>query len=225
MSSSPTAEVIRLGAEAMPLRLLDDAHDAPATLVAAALATPFARRDKDLYPGVRGGVPTDYAGWLATTVTRMIGAGVTATVRDTSFASVTDDPAALAPIQRVPHFDTTDSDVYATVHYLCHPPHRGTAFYRHERTGLQRIDAARGARWTAELARDAQRHGLPGPGYVQGSTPTFTQIHAVDLRFNRLILYPANCLHSGIVDDHRFAHAPATGRLTITSLIHLTPSI
>ncbi|MEP9403679.1 DUF6445 family protein [Sphingomonas silueang] len=217
-----TAACDTMDAAVVPLWIVDDAHPAPDALVAAARATPFARRDRDMYPGVRAAVPPDYAGWLSATAADVIGTAGRVAVCDVTFASVTEDPAGLAPIQHIPHFDTADPSICAAVHYLCHPPHRGTAFYRHERTGLQRIDPASAARWPAELARDARHHGLPDRRYADGSTPAFAQVRAIDLGFNRMILYPANCLHSGLVHQHRFGEAPATGRLTITSLMQLS---
>ena len=53
-------------------------------------------------------------------------------------------------------------------------------------------------------------------GYVRGSTNGFEEIGRVQARFNRLVVYPGNLFHSGILpDDYDFSPDPRRGRLTI----------
>ncbi|WP_010216392.1 DUF6445 family protein [Sphingomonas sp. PAMC 26621] len=207
-----------MGHEAVPLHVIDDAHPQPEALQEAAAAQRFARAAADYYPGLRAPAPVGYAVWLAEAA-RAIGAATTSTVLRTTFAIATDAPAALAPIQRIPHFDTVDPTLLAAVHYLCAPPHGGTSFYRHRGTGYERIDPSRAAAWRQGLTRDRQRHGLPEPQYPGDHTAGFERIGQADLRFNRLIFYPANCLHAGDLAAAALGADAAHGRLTLTSLL------
>jgi hypothetical protein len=212
-----------LGREGVPLRVIDEAHPAPETLRAAAAPQAFVRPAGDLYPGLRAEAPTGYGAWLETALRALDWPGPCRLLR-TSLALACDDPAALAPIQRIPHFDTPDPSVVAAVHYLCEPPHGGTSFYRHRRTGYERIDATRQPAWRQALLQDGAEHGLPAPVYMDGDTAGFERIGQAQLRFNRLILYPANCLHSGDLGRTRLDLAPAEGRLTLTSLLQMSGS-
>ncbi|MGN7999230.1 DUF6445 family protein [Sphingomonas sp. 22176] len=213
-----TFSATRMGAEQVPLWQVDDAHPAPQDLAAAADRAVFGRTEGDLYPGLRAAVPDGYADWLVRAAAEMLG-DAPAFLRAT-FAIASDDPAQLAPIQRIPHFDDCADAIVATVHYLCGPPHGGTSFYRHRGTGFERITAARLPLWRQALARDGETHGLPPRAYHEGDGAAFERIGQVPLSFNRLILYPANCLHAGdIAGSWQLA---ATGpRLTITSLLRL----
>lgn len=212
---TPTA----IGPERVPLLIIDEAHQAAAGLRDQAIQASYRPSGNDAYPGVRAPAPADYGMWLAQIVNRVIEGAPGITVLRSTFAVATHDPAMLAPIQRIPHFDTTDPTMIAAVHYLCNPPHGGTNFYRHRRTGYQRIDPTRHPAWIQALARDRQEHGLPPAMFASGSTSSFELLTQAALRFNRLIFYPANCLHSGDLASNTVT-PPAEGRLTITSLLH-----
>lgn len=212
------SSMVAMGREGVPLAIADDAHADPQALRAAANRAPFVREEGDFYPGLRAPVPEDYAGWLAATARVLWGAGPLAVARS-SYAIAIDAPAALAPIQRIPHFDTLDPATVAAVHYLSDADHGGTLFYRHRRTGYERIDAARHPAWRQALMRDGAEHGLPAPRYFGESGPGFDSIGHAEWRCNRLILYPANCLHAGDLGKGALSADPALGRLTITSLL------
>lgn len=214
MSIAPTL----MGAEQVPLWLVEGAHPAPDALVTAAPRAAFEREAGDLYPGLRAPVPEGYAAWLARTAADLLGADPV--VLRTSFAIAGDDPAQLAPIQRIPHFDDSADRILAAVHYLCGAPHGGTSFYRHRATGFERITAARVPLWRQALARDGQVHGLPPKAYHDGDSPAFVRIGQAPLAFNRLIFYPANCLHAGDITAS-WQRSATDPRLTITSLLRL----
>lgn len=217
----PCANAQLLGVEAVPLWLIDDCHPDPSGLREYALEQDFARRDGDYYPGLRAGVPAGYAQWLVALAGTAIKGNAAAEIelRDCTFAIACDNPADLAPIQLIPHFDSIEADLFAAVHYLCAPPFSGTAFYLHRRTGFARIDAGRVALFQQALAADARQFGLPAAKYHAGSSPAFELIGTAPLRFNRIAVYPANCLHSGMLGEQGLSSDPATGRLTITSLL------
>lgn len=206
-----------LGREAVPLWLIDEAHPAPEALVEQAATSSFSREPEGFYPGVRAEAPQDYAAWLEATLADMPGFGA-ATVLRTTFAVTTSDPASLAPIQRIPHYDSPEADVFATVHYLCAAPHRGTGFFRHSRSGFERITAARIPAWRQSLSEDRVQYGLPGARYHEGDGNGFEQVGYAACVYNRIAIYPANCLHSGDIGTSWGADNPGAARLTLTSL-------
>lgn len=208
--------VTHLGREAVPLWIADEAHPGPETLLAAAQSAQFVPVEGDLYPGVRAPAPEAWANWL-TTALGVWPAFADITVLRADFAIASRDPAQLTPVQRIPHFDTTDPAVHAVLHYLCDAPHGGTSFHRHRATGFERISPARAPLWRQALVADGQRHGLPPARYHAADTPTFERIGSAGLRFNRLVVYPANCLHCGDITGSW----SRGDRLTITALIRL----
>lgn len=214
--------MLSLGGEPddVPVWLVDCAHPDPVALVAAAGSVGFQREEGDLYPGLRAPVPSSYSAWLEAVVNGLEGLHGARLLRST-FASTSDDPARLAPIQRIPHYDDANPAIMAVVHYLCDAPHRGTSFFRHRRTGFARITPDRVPLWRQGLAEDARRSGMPPAAYHEGSSVHFEQLGQADLHFNRLIVYPANCLHSGDIGASWQQGASPSGRLTTTSLFIL----
>ncbi|WP_447407570.1 DUF6445 family protein, partial [Clostridium perfringens] len=88
-----------------------------------------------------------------------------------------------------------------------------TGFFRHRATGFETIDADRLPAYRARL--DAELADLPPGGYVTGDHPLFALVDTVAARSDRLILYRAALLHSGLIaalPDH--PDDPARGRLT-----------
>lgn len=208
--------VTLLGRERVPLWIADEAYPDPETLLEAARAAQLAPVEGDLYPGVRAPAPEAWADWLSTALDVWPEFEAIDVLR-ADFAIASHDPAKLTPVQRIPHFDTTDPAVHAVLHYLCDAPHAGTSFHRHRATGFERITPARAPLWRQALVADSQRHGLPAARYHEADTATFERIGHAALRFNRLVVYPADCLHCGDVAAswHR------ADRLTITALIRL----
>lgn len=211
---------VLMGNEQVPLHVIDDAHPRPDILRRLADDSVFRRLPGDFYPGLRADAPADYGAWL-THCLRALGPFTNATMMHATYAVVTDDAAALAPIQRIPHFDTPDPSVFALVHYLCDPPHGGTGFYRHRRTGYERILPNRQPAWRQALVQDGRQYGMPQQRYMFDGDERFDRIGVADLQFNRLILYPANCLHAGLVGQPAATARATDGRLTITALINL----
>ncbi len=209
---------LALGRDHVPVWIFDDAHPAPQALRAAAEAVCFARQDGDFYPGVRANPPADYADWLADFLhIRAEWAGMQ--VLRASFAIAATDPASLLPIQRIPHFDDPDPAIWAAVHYLAEVPHGGTLFFHHRRSGYERITASRVSAWRQALAADSAEHGFPDAAYCGPDDARFTCIGSAGWRPNRLVLYPANCLHAGDIGGSWASRS----RLTITALLRLGP--
>ena len=143
---------------------------------------------------------------------------------DCNFSLVTYPPETLDPKQKLPHVDIADGNRIALLHYLCSDHFGGTAFYRQDATGLERVDPADKpaclAAWERELA------ALPkARGYADATLSSYTQIASVSARPNRLIAYRSNLLHSGIVDDPSLLSPdPRYGRLTANFFLDYAPA-
>ncbi|NKJ44759.1 DUF6445 family protein [Novosphingobium sp. SG720] len=205
-----------MGQEGVPLWLVDQAHPAPQSLEATAAGADFAASEGDFYPGRRAPAPRAWCDWLGQTLAALPGLSGARVLRG-DFAVADRDPRRLAPVQRIPHFDDSDPQIYAAIHYLCNAPHGGTSFHRHRATGFERITPARAPLWRQALATDAARHGMPEATYHDADTATFTRIGTAELRYNRLVVYPANCLHCGDIGPSWQSGT----RLTITALLHI----
>lgn len=221
--------VFHPGREGEPVAVVDGFFPLARRLAAVAPRRPFAAA-AGYYPGQRSPAPNEYLAAI-----RALLAGELApafgiapeTIRrvEASYSLVSRPPASLAPMQRVPHFDTPRREGIACVHYLFPEDagFGGTSFYRHNSTGYESVDATRVDRYMAALEAELARDGLPEPPrYVNGDTPHFTRILSCRPRFNRALFYRACRLHSGdILPDHDFSAGPAGGRLTMTAFIHL----
>lgn len=169
------------------------------------------------YPGLLAPAPVGYLDGLVRFALPLIaahfGTGPVMPARARgNFSLVTTPPDALSPDQRVPHVDAADRMQFASVHYLSDHP-AGTGFFRHRATGYETIDADRLAVYRQHLDAELAE---PGQGaYVTGDHAHFTAIDAVEARPDRLILYRAALLHSGLIDAvPPHAEEPSRGRLT-----------
>ncbi len=216
--------VSTVGHERTPVAILDDALADPRQAVdlAASLA-PFPPIDRNYYPGQRRLIRREepahaYTAAICNTVAQamfdVFGVG-RFHVREASFSIVTQAPQTTQLIQRVPHFDTVDANDYAVLHYLTEPPQGGTAFYRHRRTGFERLSPSRYDPYLAALDQDLAAFGPPAPAYISGSSPAFEQIGRCDGLFNRIVIYQGALLHCAeIARDFAFDADPRKGRLT-----------
>jgi len=175
------------------------------------------------YPGIRAPVAApmlrDMLAALAPVAAEVFGAGGLSVV-DSFYSLVTTPPAALAPIQRLPHFDEVSPQRLALLHFLSPDESSGTAFYRHRTTGFESIDAPRLPAYRAALDVDLTRHGLPEAGYIGGDTQIFEQVAVHAGRFNRALLYRSNTLHCALIPPGlSFSDDPLAGRLTANTFL------
>ncbi|MEJ2818425.1 DUF6445 family protein [Caulobacter sp. CCG-8] len=219
----PRVELLRVGQEQSPVLILDGLLDGAERLVDFAAETAVLAPVKaavNFYPGVRAPAPPGYVQALVTALrpylaeTFGVAAGGKAHVTCAlSIAVLPADQATWA--QRLPHIDTTSPTQLAILHYLCSPPHGGTAFYRHRATGFEAIDPARGPAYLAAL-REEMATGAVGAdeGYIAASNALFEQTAVVAPTFNRIIVYASNLLHAGVLSDRPADADPRRGRLT-----------
>ncbi len=200
---------------------LEGLLEQPESVIEQAFLQNFARITPQ-YPGLRAPLDPAVCAYLL---------GVLAPVLDQGFAApgtrwemqawysiVTTPPAALAPIQRLPHVDGTDPRQIAMMLYLHRTGHGGTAFFRHCSTGLEALTAADYPRYAAALQADVARTGLPPAAYTTDGSPHFERTHMVPGTFNSAVFYHGNILHSGVIDNAAPLSAdPREGRLTINA--------
>lgn len=223
-------ELRRVGESQSPVVIIDDFSGQAKQIAAFADAlAPFPIIEGSYYPGVRRIITRDDAD---------ANAYVEQTCRDAaqyiagafdfdgfdlleaSFSMVTMEPVDLRAPQRAPHFDSTDQNYLALLHYLRVPPDSGTAFYRQRSTGIERVTEAN----VDSFVRTAQREAATlaaDSGYIQGSDDHFEQIAAVEAVSDRLIIYQGSLLHSGIIPaGMKFSADPREGRLTANIFVH-----
>jgi hypothetical protein len=209
------------GREQQPVVVIDDFLPDPAALVDEAATLAFAPIGAH-YPGVRAPVPAarleGFMPALAAPIARVFGLGPRLRLLEAYYSLVTTPPGSLTTIQRLPHFDGLERARIALLLFLGAPgtDAGGTAFYRHRATGFESVDESRFAVYREALARDIARCGVPGPGYIAGSTPIFEQLLRLPGHHNRALVYRGHLLHcADIPASLAYANDPRRGRLTL----------
>lgn len=219
MTASYTVE--KFGAEAEPLVIIDDFASDPDAVFEAACAQTYGFAGRH-YPGIRAKADPAYLGAqmdvLQDALTNVFGMGQGAALVECAFSLVTTPRDQLAPIQRIPHFDTPDPKRLALLHYLCGPEGGGTAFYRHRSTGFETIPQDRLPLYDAALQREVG--DLPAGGYITGDTALFEKTGRIEACWNRMVIYRSFRLHSGIIPaDLPLSDNPRVGRLTVNTFL------
>lgn len=218
---TPQITVTRHGREDQPVVVIDAFADAEALREDAGFLSfvPIGEH----YPGIRAQVsPAMLRPMLATIapVAAEVFGLTDLDVVDAFYSLVTVPPSALAPIQRLPHFDEVSPSRLALLHFLSPDESSGTAFYRQRSTEFESVDAARLPAYRAALQADLARHGLPDAGYITGDTPIFEQVALHRGRFNRAILYRSNTLHCAYIPPGlALSDDPLSGRLTVNTFL------
>jgi hypothetical protein len=211
--------------ERQPVVALDQfSGRVPALLECARALWPFPD-SANLYPGGRRLLsPDDGEAWryvafalrqVAPTLQRVFGARSFHCI-EASFSTVSVPPAALKPPQRVPHFDAVDPNYIAILHYLTDTA--GTAFFRQQSTGIERLTADNQADY--RQARAAEQGGAGG--YIAGSNTDYEQIGQVAGTMDRVAIYRGALLHSGIItEDPSIQAGRFPGRLTANLFVQI----
>ncbi|MGB6229849.1 MAG: DUF6445 family protein [Litorimonas sp.] len=217
MSETRAFEVQRVGRSGQPVVVIDDFHPEPDRLRAMAARARY-RQLSPYYPGIQAPADPRHLDPVKVLLAEILretfdlGGGVN--LAQCTFSMVTMPDATLAPIQRLPHVDTTDPGRIALLHYLSGEDTGGTAFYRHRATGAEVLTADSYDAYRIAL----EAEGLPKSGYMRGSDERFERIGHVAARPNRAVLYRSHLLHSGqIPNDLPFTDDPATARLTLNT--------
>ncbi len=175
----------------------------------------------DSYPGVKASAPEELSQTLLDTVMPELRSAYQIPdylhphCIEQSFSLVATPPEELHTLQRLPHFDSNQPRFFALLLYMSKRVFGGTGFFRHRPTGFERITSARLPTYIRSAQSFMREHGPPESRYVDGSDEHFEMIESVDHKRNRLLVYPGNLLHSGLIDPERdLDDSPETGRLT-----------
>lgn len=174
------------------------------------------------YPGLNAPLPQDFMAPLADALRPLIERAYQVPPGQKLachgyFGLVTLPPDRLSAIQSVPHVDNVGPRRLAVLVYLCGEDQGGTGYYRHRATGLERLTGDNITAYTAAVAAETE-DGVT-PGYAVGDHALFERIGVTEARFNRLVVYNCNLLHSGQVDGAKLSPDPAKGRLTLNLFI------
>ena len=210
------------GDEREPLVVIDGFVEDLAALRAQAVSASFAVTSPH-YPGIRAQANAAYLAermdLLQDIVASVFGMSDGAKLVECAFSIVTAPRQSLAPIQCLPHFDSTDPGRLALLHYLSGSETGGTAFYRHVSTGYETIKQDRLADYTKNLNAETATTQTLAQGYYRTGA-LFECIGEIEARPNRMVLYRGYRLHSGIIPDDLPLHAdPAAGRLTVNTFL------
>jgi hypothetical protein len=228
---NPNASVssARVGKCPIAVTVADGVLLRPQRVAEFGLGLKFVEDDGNLYPGVRARVPTEFSRPFHSWLTRTLHcAGVLEASchihDDASFFSIVNKSRAnLLPLQRIPHYDSTDRRVFASVIYLFDRANSGTSFYRHRTTGYEKISDDNEDNYRTALNRNMKNLGPPAREYTNGSNDLFERMYSVDSAFNRIVIYSGNVLHAADIDGSLFTgNDNSRWRLTVTSLINST---
>ncbi|MDR3527576.1 MAG: DUF6445 family protein [Rhizomicrobium sp.] len=222
-------KIEHIGSEGAAVVVIDDFIEDPDALVDFAASHPFQPVTQNLYPGVRARAPEAYARGVVSRIEGMV--RQTYGLSDSpligvqcDFSLVTTSLDKLQLLQALPHFDTTNLNQFAVLHYLCPAERGGTSFYRHRSTGFESVSGDRHDAYLAKLGAELKASGPPERAYIDGDTALFERIAKVDAAFNRLVIYRSACLHSGnIRRDFGFEQDVRKGRLTVNMFLLFGP--
>jgi hypothetical protein len=228
LNDNPSVTKLHIGKEHIPLLIIDDFANQPTDLINfAGDGSLFKADPKNFYPGKRLLTPKTYSEELCikylTLLKSTFSLGNASCAKSLFSALAISDlaPKQLKPMQMLPHFDTTHGNQIAVVHYLSGSEHGGTSFYQHRSSNFETITEQRLASYGYQLKKEAMANQIhKSPCYINGSNAMFKQIHCVEAKFNRAIIYPSNLLHSGNINPlFGLSSKPSDGRLTIGSFI------
>jgi hypothetical protein len=219
----------RVGTSQSPVVIIDEFSGGAERIarIADSLA-PFPPSRGDYYPGVRrmiGGADQQAYSYVLNTCERaapFIGGAFDVQgfdIHEASFSVVATPPDQLQAVQRTPHFDSSDQNLFALLHYLRVPAGTGTAFYRHRSTAIERVTKENFDRFVAAAERELATRA-PDSGYFGGSDEFFEEIGSIEALPDRLIIYHGSLLHSGVIPrGMTFSADPRDGRLTANLFI------
>ena len=222
LNGSLRPEIVVVGDERTPVIVIDEPIVTPKELIQyACTRAEFKPDEKVAYPGVRAELPREYMETLLPDLVTLIyeiyklPPSYTCDLVLAVFSLITRQPENLAPLQRIPHYDTHSRNYFATVHYLNPGNFAGTGIFRHRPTGYERLSKDRFQEYVRAAESHMKANGLPAAAYISSSDDHYELVAEIKYRPNRLVLYPGNLLHSPLVQAPRDINGdPATGRLT-----------
>jgi hypothetical protein len=218
------------GKEQAPILVIDNFVAESEALLMAAKESEFVQ-NSPFYPGPRAAAPEAYQQLVLNTLTDQLVAFFELPTSNFTFSAchfsiIATLPNKLKLLQRIPHFDSLGQHGLAAVHYLFKEDLGGTSFYRHRKTGFESINEDRKIEYFRSLESENDGPNLPksADGYINGDTALFERISEQPAKFNRIIIYRRNSLHSGSIPKHYLNNGTSVNpRLTISSFIDCNP--
>jgi hypothetical protein len=184
--------------------------------------------DSTLFPGVRDKMPMPYTRLLQDFFEEIIlpdikpESSYQSHFQSSLLSLVTCAPSQLAVNQKMPHVDSCNSSDYAFVHYLSSKEFGGTSFYCYKKRNLIEFTQDKKS-ILPEIISNVTDRPNDHSGYITSSTSLFEKILSVEAKFNRLIIYPANVLHSAhLSSPDSYCGDINQGRLSISSFASIT---
>jgi hypothetical protein len=219
-----TLETQHVGRERQPVVIIDGYLRDPESMVRYAASETGFQSSPALYPGITAPGPDAYAESMVGRVVPMIGDIFrvkvdTAYLAHCYFGIVTFPAEQLHYRQRLPHVDDYDPGQIAFLHYLCDGSQGGTALYRHRTTGYESLDKKQFQHMQSLISQEIARNPLPAE-YPSAKNRLFEQTAYVEAKFNRLVAYRSQLLHSMMIGPNTKLHPdPHIGRLTANTFL------
>ncbi|WP_286272648.1 DUF6445 family protein [Thalassotalea hakodatensis] len=222
-----TPNVEYIGNEGSPILVFDNISVKPELLVSQFLknqnkAKP-ARGKDNYYPGDHLEVESIYADnlnkLLAPYIKKYFNLPAAYLERIFCDFSIVNTPEEqLTPLQALPHYDSHGSGNLAGIHFLCDPPYLGTGFYRHQETGIELMSRKKVNNYLKALEQHIESPDFEKK-YISGHIPHFDLIHTIPAKFNRLVIYRSQALHTALIDNFLLNNPVDNGRLTLRSFL------
>ncbi|MFC3096100.1 hypothetical protein DRW07_05675 [Alteromonas sediminis] len=218
--------VIPVQEESAHLLVVDNLLVNPEEIVLFARNTAYmqpAINDGTAYPGIRDRVPTAYEKMMQALVSdlALVSDDQTLSIHRCMLSMVTTPPDQLASTQKIPHIDSIDPYEFASVHYLFDADYGGTNIYRHKQSQKVCIDEAGFGIFQSSL-EDVRANPDEFSGYIGDSNRLFECVHHIEAKFNRLVIYKGNMLHSPCIKPNfGFSDDVTKGRLSVASFFRI----
>lgn len=192
------------GRASVPVLQIDRCLAQPEDALKMSQRVEYSQVSSGYYPGVRSPLSREVLGDVSDQIARHLAAeGAREQCRlvigAACFSRATTPPAALRPIQTVPHFDDVNENQWAVVIFLCDEQFGGTGFYRHRTTGIELMSGESLQGYAPQLKREVMNNTQLHRQYINNSNALFERTGCVDAHFNRAVCYPSRCLHSGLI--------------------------
>jgi len=216
----PKIELI--GKDKIPIIIIDDyASNLDEIAEQVAIFGAFSPDNVTNYPGVRSPIPKALVvGYLKPIIPLLYRIykfpnNAEPAPVDNYFSLITRQPEELSAMQSWPHFDTPNPNLFAVIHYIDKGSHGGTGFFKHKKSGLDRINEQSKDHYLQSAHDYFQSINTNTYGYCTEQHSEFTCYKKIAYKPNRLIIFPGQLLHSTLVDsDTDISPKLESGRLT-----------
>lgn len=223
-------QVLSVGNEKTPVIVVDDFSPEIQACIDLAVNEKFEKNQEVnvYYPGVRAPIGGIYGNKVLESIADLVRSIYKVRHPNTLiphagyYSLVNCTESELEFSQTVPHFDSPQKNYFAVMHYLNPGEFGGTGFYRHRPTQFENITQDRLDTYLDSANVFIEEHGIEEGKYFTESTDHYELIEKLDYQQNRLVIYPANLLHSAFIDDcnRDLSSDPKTGRLTANFFIY-----